>query len=57
VLFGDVWRRPELSPRDRNLVTISVLIATGKPAQLAATWAERSTTAYSQRPLPFWRTW
>lgn len=35
VLFGGVWRRPELSPRDRSLVTISVLIATGKPAQLA----------------------
>jgi 4-carboxymuconolactone decarboxylase len=35
VLFGDVWRRPELSPRDRSLVTITALIATGKPAQLA----------------------
>jgi 4-carboxymuconolactone decarboxylase len=35
VLFGDVWRRTELSPRDRSLVTITVLIATGKPAQLA----------------------
>jgi 4-carboxymuconolactone decarboxylase len=35
VLFGDVWRRPELSPRDRSLVTVAVLIATGKPAQLA----------------------
>jgi 4-carboxymuconolactone decarboxylase len=35
VLFGDVWGRPELSPRDRSLVTVSVLIATGKPAQLA----------------------
>jgi 4-carboxymuconolactone decarboxylase len=35
VLYGDVWRRTELSPRDRSLVTISVLIATGKPAQLA----------------------
>jgi 4-carboxymuconolactone decarboxylase len=34
VLFGDVWSRSELSPRDRSLVTISVLIATGKPAQL-----------------------
>jgi 4-carboxymuconolactone decarboxylase len=34
VLYGDVWRRPELSPRDRSLVTISVLIATGKVAQL-----------------------
>ncbi len=35
VLYGDVWRRPELSPRDRSLVTISVLIATGRTAQLA----------------------
>jgi 4-carboxymuconolactone decarboxylase len=35
VLYGDVWRRPELSPRDRSLVTISALIATGKTAQLA----------------------
>jgi 4-carboxymuconolactone decarboxylase len=34
VLFGDVWTRPDLSPRDRSLVTIAVLIATGKPAQL-----------------------
>jgi 4-carboxymuconolactone decarboxylase len=35
VLYGDVWRRPELSPRDRSLVTITVLIATGKAAVLS----------------------
>ena len=35
VLYGDVWRRRELSPRDRSMVTIAALIATGKPAQLA----------------------
>jgi 4-carboxymuconolactone decarboxylase len=35
VLYGDVWRRPELSPRDRSLVTMSVLIAMGKTEQLA----------------------
>ena len=35
VLYGDVWRRPDLSPRDRSLVTITVLIATGKTAPLA----------------------
>lgn len=34
VLFGDVWIRPELSPRDRSLMVISVLIATNKAAQL-----------------------
>jgi 4-carboxymuconolactone decarboxylase len=27
VLFGDVWKRPELSPRDRSLVTITSLIS------------------------------
>jgi 4-carboxymuconolactone decarboxylase len=27
VLFGDIWERPELSPRDRSLVTIAALIA------------------------------
>jgi len=27
VLFGDVWQRPGLSPRDRSLVTVSALIA------------------------------
>ncbi|MES2147953.1 MAG: carboxymuconolactone decarboxylase family protein [Pseudomonadota bacterium] len=35
VLFGDVWVRPELAPRDRSIVTLSVLIATGKTAQMA----------------------
>ena len=35
VLFGDVWPRPELSPRDRSIVTLSVLIAMGKTAQMA----------------------
>ncbi|WP_238303217.1 carboxymuconolactone decarboxylase family protein [Sphingomonas phyllosphaerae] len=34
VLFGDVWRRSELGPRDRSLVTVAALIATGKTAQL-----------------------
>ena len=34
VLFGDVWRRPGLAPRDRSLVTVAVLVATGKAPQL-----------------------
>jgi 4-carboxymuconolactone decarboxylase len=34
VLFGDLWRRPDLSPRDRSLVTMSALIAIGLPEQL-----------------------
>ena len=34
VLFGDVWARAELSPRDRSLVTVSALIAMNRPDQL-----------------------
>ncbi|MBY5645907.1 carboxymuconolactone decarboxylase family protein [Rhizobium leguminosarum] len=33
VLFGEVWERKELSPRDRSLVTVATLVATGKSAQ------------------------
>jgi 4-carboxymuconolactone decarboxylase len=36
VLFGDVWARPELAPRDRSLVTVAALIAGGNTEQLAA---------------------
>lgn len=34
VLFGDVWARRGLSPRDRSLVTVSALIAMNRPDQL-----------------------
>ncbi|KRE04365.1 carboxymuconolactone decarboxylase [Bosea sp. Root381] len=34
VLFGDLWRRAELAPRDRSLVTMAALIAIGQPEQL-----------------------
>ena len=34
VLFGDLWRRPDLTPRDRSLVTMAALIALGQPEQL-----------------------
>jgi 4-carboxymuconolactone decarboxylase len=35
-LFHDLWLRPALAPRDRSLVTVSALVATGQVAQLAA---------------------
>jgi 4-carboxymuconolactone decarboxylase len=34
VLFGDVWQRTELSPRDRSLITVAALIAGGNTEQL-----------------------
>jgi 4-carboxymuconolactone decarboxylase len=33
-LMGDLWKRPGLSPRDRSIVTLSVLIARNQPAEL-----------------------
>src|SRR5690242_587331 len=35
VLFGDVWERPQLSKRDRSLVTCAALVATGKTEQMS----------------------
>ena len=34
LLFRDLWLRPALTPRDRSLVTISALIASGQVAQI-----------------------
>jgi 4-carboxymuconolactone decarboxylase len=34
VLFRDLWLRPDLGPRDRSLVTVSALIASGQVAQI-----------------------
>jgi 4-carboxymuconolactone decarboxylase len=34
VLFGQVWTRTELSPRDRSLVTVAALTAAGNTEQL-----------------------
>jgi len=34
VLFGDVWRREELSLRDRSMITVAALVAGGSTEQL-----------------------
>lgn len=34
VLFGQVWERPDLSPRDRSLVTVAPLTTGGNTGQL-----------------------
>lgn len=34
VLFGDVWARPELSRRDRSLITCAALVTNGSTEQL-----------------------
>jgi len=34
VLFGDIWERPQLSKRDRSLITVAVLTATYRTEEL-----------------------
>jgi 4-carboxymuconolactone decarboxylase len=34
VVFRDLWLRPDLAPRDRSLVTVSALVASGQVAQV-----------------------
>jgi 4-carboxymuconolactone decarboxylase len=34
VLFDDVWERPQLSKRDRSLITCAALVTAGKIEQL-----------------------
>jgi 4-carboxymuconolactone decarboxylase len=35
VLFGQVWTRPELTPKERSLITVAALTAGGNTEQLA----------------------
>jgi len=34
VVFGRVWQRDELSPRDRSLITVAALVTLGREEQL-----------------------
>lgn len=54
VLFGDVWKQPELAHRDRVLVTLSVLAATGKLDELKG-WRAPSPSCAAARPNPMKR--
>jgi len=50
-LFGDVWARPDLSPRDRSLVTVSALIAMNRPDQLRSHLARARDNGVTQVEL------
>lgn len=36
VLFGDIWTRPGLVPRDRSLITVAALVALDRTDQVAS---------------------
>jgi len=51
VLYGDVWERPELSKRDRSLVTVAALIALNRPDQLRSHLARARENGVTQDEL------
>ena len=51
VLYGDVWARPQLSRRDRSLVTVSALIAMNRPDQLRSHLALARTNGVTREEL------
>jgi len=51
VLFGDVWARAELSPRDRSLITVAALIANGNTEQLPGHLSLARTNGLSETEL------
>ena len=51
VLFGDVWQRPQLSQRDRSLVTVAALIAMNRPDQLRSHLGRARANGVTQEEL------
>jgi len=51
VLFGEVWERPQLAPRDRSLVTVSALITMNRPDQLRSHMTRARANGVTQQEL------
>ena len=51
VLYADVWERPELSKRDRSLVTVAALIALNRPEQLRSHFIRARENGVTQEEL------
>ncbi len=51
VLFGDVWARPDLSPRDRSLITVAALTALARTDQLASHMGRALDNGVTQEEL------
>jgi 4-carboxymuconolactone decarboxylase len=51
VLYGDVWERPELSKRDRSLVTVAALVALNRPEQLRSHLVRARENGVTQEEL------
>jgi 4-carboxymuconolactone decarboxylase len=51
VLFGQVWTRPELSPRDRSMITVASLVTSGATTQLVSHLALAKRNGVTEQEL------
>jgi 4-carboxymuconolactone decarboxylase len=51
VIFGDIWERPELSHRDRSLITVAALISGGNTEQLRHHLARAKSNGLTETEL------
>ena len=51
VLFGDVWQRPALSPRERSIATVAALTALYRPEQLPGHLQKATTNGVTKDEL------
>lgn len=50
-LFGDIWERPQLSKRDRSLITCAALVAMGKTDQMNSHFPRALQNGVTQEEL------
>jgi 4-carboxymuconolactone decarboxylase len=50
-LFGDMWERPELSKRDRSLITCAALVALGRTEQMSFHFPRAMENGVTQEEL------
>ena len=51
VLFGDVWARTELTPRERSIATLAALVALNRSEQLPFHFARARDNGLSEAEL------
>ncbi|MDR5752384.1 MULTISPECIES: carboxymuconolactone decarboxylase family protein [unclassified Caballeronia] len=51
VLFGDIWERPELSKRDRSLITCAALVVQGRTEQMNSHFPRAIKNGVTQEEL------
>lgn len=51
VLFGQVWQRSQLSPRDRSLITVASLLTSGSTEQLVFHLAKATENGATEAEL------